>query len=66
MPEQNDDKKIRIPLVKGLHRQLRIRWAEFDTTQDFVVLEIHEREFSASGTRSRPPAGAPWGREKDR
>jgi predicted HicB family RNase H-like nuclease len=38
MPEQSTERKIHIRVEEGLHRRLRIRCAELDTTiQDFVV-----------------------------
>jgi plasmid stability protein len=38
MPEQTTERKIHIRVEEGLHRRLRIRCAEHDTTiQDFVA-----------------------------
>ena len=38
MSEQSTERKIHIRVEEGLHRRLRIRCAEIDTTiQDFVV-----------------------------
>ena len=47
MPEQNSERKIHIRVEESLHRRLRIRCAELDTTiQDFVV-KLLDRELSS-------------------
>jgi hypothetical protein len=67
MPEQNAERKIHIRIEEDLHRQLRIRCAEVDTTiQDFLVALLG-RELS--GRSGSPRAAAPTGgvrREKKR
>ena len=67
MPEQNAERKIHIRMKEDLHRRLRIRCAELDTTiQDFVV-ELLDRELS--GERRSPTASVSTGRargEKER
>lgn len=60
MPEPSAERTIHIRFGEDLHRRLRIRCAEFDTTiQDFVV-ELLEREFftklSGEGRSSRDAA----------
>jgi hypothetical protein len=65
MPEQNAERKIHIRMEEDLHRRLRIRCAELDTTiQDFELLG-HE----LSGERRSPRAFVSTGkarREKER
>jgi hypothetical protein len=52
MPERNAERKIHIRVGEDLHKRLRIRCAELDTTiQDYVV-EPLDRELSAG---RRPP-----------
>jgi len=56
MPEQSTERKIHIRVEEGLHRRLRIRCAELDTTiQDFVV-KLLDRELVDDGgaNRNRP------------
>lgn len=49
MPEQSTERKIHIRVEEGLHRRLRIRCAELDTTiQDFVV-KLLDRELGDDG-----------------
>ncbi len=49
MPEQSTERKIHIRVEEGLHRRLRIRCAELDTTiQDFVV-KLLDRELVDDG-----------------
>lgn len=49
MPEQSTERKIHIRVEEGLHRRLRIRCAELDTTiQDFVV-KLLDRELTDDG-----------------
>ena len=51
MSENSTERKIHIRVEEGLHRRLRIRCAELDTTiQDFVV-KLLDRELS----RDEPP-----------
>jgi len=65
MPERNAERKIHIRMGEDLHKRLRIRCAELDTTiQDYVV-ELLDRELSTdrrprratvseAGTRREP------------
>ncbi len=53
MPEQSTERKIHIRVEEGLHRRLRIRCAELDTTiQDFVV-KVLDRELVDGGAANR-------------
>ena len=53
MPEQSTERKIHIRVEEGLHRRLRIRYAELDTTiQDFVV-KLLDRELVDDGAANR-------------
>ena len=53
MPEQSTERKIHIRVEEGLHRRLRIRCAELDTTiQDFVV-KLLDRELVDDGPANR-------------
>ena len=53
MPEQSTERKIHIRVEEGLHRRLRIRCAELDTTiQDFVV-KLLDRELVDDGAANR-------------
>jgi len=54
MLEQSTERKIHIRVEEGLHRRLRIRCAELDTTiQDFVVkLLYHELVDDGAANRS--------------
>lgn len=53
MPEQSTERKIHIRVEEGLHRRLRIRCAELDTTiQDFVV-RLLDRELVDDGGANR-------------
>ena len=63
MPEQSTERKIHIRVEEGLHRRLRIRCAELDTTiQDFVV-RLLDRELVDDGPTN--PNGARQ-KEQDR
>ena len=65
MPERNAERKIHVRMGEDLHKRLRIRCAEVDTTiQDYVV-ELLGRELS---TGKRPPrtAGAEAGTRRER
>jgi plasmid stability protein len=67
MPDQNAGRKIHIRMDEDLHRRLRIRCAELDTTIQEFVVELLDRELS--GGRGSPRAAAPTGsvrREKKR
>jgi hypothetical protein len=45
MSEQSTERKIHIRVEEGLHRRLRIRCAEIDTTiQNFVVKPLRDLE----------------------
>jgi hypothetical protein len=56
MPEQKTERKIHVRFSEDLHRRLRIRCAELDTSiQDFVVVML-QRELSASMSGRRGPA----------
>lgn len=60
MPEPSAERTIHVRFADDLHRRIRIRCAELDTTiQDFVV-ELLERELSTKpsgeGRRSRDAA----------
>ena len=62
MPEQNAERKIHIRMKEDLHRRLRIRCAELDTTiQDFVV-ELLDRELSTGAPRRSAKSHAAPGR----
>jgi len=51
MPERNAERKIHIRMGEDLHKRLRIRCAELDTTiQDYVV-ELLGRELSKGAPR---------------
>jgi predicted HicB family RNase H-like nuclease len=53
MPEQSTERKIHIRVEEGLHRRLRFRCAELDTTiQDFVV-KLLDRELSGDEGANR-------------
>jgi predicted HicB family RNase H-like nuclease len=53
MPEQSTERKIHIRVEEGLHRRLRIRCAELDTTiQDFVI-KLLNRELADDGAANR-------------
>jgi len=59
MPERNAERKIHVRMGEDLHKRLRIRCAEVDTTiQDYVV-ELLERELSTGrrATRTAGPEG---------
>jgi hypothetical protein len=63
MPEQNAERKIHIRMKEDLHRRLRIRCAELDTTiQDFVV-DLLDRELSAGAPRRSTKSRATPGRQ---
>ena len=62
MPERNAERKIHIRMKEDLHRRLRIRCAELDTTlQDFVV-ELLDRELSEGASRRSAKSHAAPGR----
>ena len=62
MAEENAGTKIHVRMDEDLHRRLRIRCAEFDTTiQDFVV-ELLDRERSAGAPRRNTKSHATRGR----
>ncbi len=53
MPERNAERKVHIRMGEDLHKRLRIRCAELDTTiQDYVV-ELLDRELSTDGRPRR-------------
>lgn len=63
MPGQNTERKIHIRVEEGLHRRLRIRCAELDTTiQDFVVRLLDRELFDDAGANR----GGPRHEEQDR
>jgi hypothetical protein len=65
MPERNAERKIHIRMGEDLHKRLRIRCAELDTTiQDYVV-ELLDLELC---TGKRPPrtAGPEAGTRRER
>lgn len=65
MPERNAERKIHIRMSEDLHKRLRIRCAELDTTiQDYVV-ELFDRELS-TGKRPRRATGSEAGTRSDR
>jgi hypothetical protein len=65
MPERNTERKIHIRMGEDLHKLLRIRCAELDTTiQDYVV-ELLGREL-ATGKRPPRTAGPEAGTRRDR
>ncbi|MEW6741729.1 MAG: hypothetical protein AB1486_03135 [Planctomycetota bacterium] len=62
MSEQNAERKIHIRMDGDLHRGLRIRCAELDTTiQDFVV-ELLDRELCRGTPRGSAESHASPGR----
>jgi predicted HicB family RNase H-like nuclease len=46
MPEQSTERKIHIRVEEGLHRRLRIRCAEIDTTIQHFVVRLLNRELA--------------------
>ncbi len=65
MPERNAERKIHIRMGEDLHKRLRIRCAELDTTiQDYVV-ELLDRELS-TGKRPRRATGSEAGTGRER
>jgi hypothetical protein len=65
MPERNAERKIHIRVGEDLHKRLRIRCAELDTTiQDYVV-ELLGRELS-TGKRPLRTAGPEAGTRRER
>jgi plasmid stability protein len=65
MPERNAERKIHIRMGEDLHKRLRIRCAELDTTLQDYVVELLARELS---TGKRPPrtAGSETGTRRER
>jgi predicted HicB family RNase H-like nuclease len=62
MPERNAERKIHIRMGEELHKRLRIRCAELDTTiQDYVV-ELLDRELSEVAPRRSAKSHASPGR----
>ena len=62
MPERNAERKIHIRMQEDLHRRLRIRCAELDTTiQDYLV-ELLDRELSEAAPRGSAKSHASPGR----
>jgi predicted HicB family RNase H-like nuclease len=62
MPERNVERKIHVRVGEELHRRLRIRCAELDTTiQDYVV-ELLDRELSEAAPRRSARSHASPGR----
>ena len=62
MPERNTERKIHIRMGEDLHKRLRIRCAELDTTiQDYVV-ELLGRELSDAAPRRSAKSHASPGR----
>ena len=62
MPERNAERKIHIRMGEDLHKRLRIRCAELDTTiQDYVV-ELLDRELSEAAPRRGAKSHASPGR----
>jgi len=58
MPDRAEMRKIHIRLLPDLHRRLRIRCAELDTTiQDFVV-DLLERDLDEAGRGVQVATGA--------
>ena len=65
MPEPNAERKIHIRMDEDLHKRLRIRCAELDTTiQDYVV-ELLDHELS-SGRRPARTVGSEAGTRRER
>jgi len=65
MPERNAERKIHIRMGEDLHKRLRIRCAEIDTTiQDYVALLL-ERELSTD-KRPRRATGSEAGTRRER
>jgi len=65
MPERNAERKIHIRMDEDLHKRLRIRCAELDTTIQNYVVELLERELSA-GKRPRRAPGSEAGTRRER
>jgi hypothetical protein len=62
MPERNAERKIHIRMGEDLHKRLRIRCAELDTTiQDYVV-DLLDRELSEAAPRRSAKSDASPGR----
>lgn len=56
MPEQSTERKIHIRVEEGLHRRLRIRCAELDTTIQGFVVKFLDRELSDNAGANRADA----------
>jgi predicted HicB family RNase H-like nuclease len=62
MPERNAERKIHIRMGEDLHKRLRIRCAELDTTiQDYVV-ELLGRELAEAAPHRSTKSHASPGR----
>lgn len=46
MPERNAERKIHIRMGEDIHKRLRIRCAELDTTLQDYVVKLLDRELS--------------------
>ena len=62
MPERNAERKIHIRMGEDLHKRLRIRCAELDTTLQDYVVELLGRELSDAGPRRSAKSHASPGR----
>lgn len=53
MPEQSTERKIHTRVEEGLHRRLRIRCAELDTTIQGFVVKLVDCELVDDGAANR-------------
>jgi plasmid stability protein len=65
MPEPNAERKIHIRMNEDLHKRLRIRCAELDTTIQHYVVELLEHELS-SGRRPARTVRSEAGTRRER
>jgi plasmid stability protein len=62
MPEENAERTIHIRMDEDLHKRLRIRCAELDTTIQNYVVELLDRELSEAAPRRSAKSHASPGR----
>lgn len=65
MREPNAERKIHIRMNEDLHKRLRIRCAELDTTIQHYVVELLEHELSC-GRRPARTVGSEAGTRRER
>ncbi len=58
MPERTETRKIHIRLMPDLHRRLRIRCAELDTTIQNFVVDLLDRDLGEAGRAQQVEDGA--------